>query len=203
MQKLEQTKGQCIKCQDIHPKQSMFQHLKKCTLTLSEPNSFIIKVVDAHAKFYWIYVAVPLNASLIELDGFLKDLWLECCGHLSAFNIEERQYEFSPFSRSESKVRTILYPGLKFSYQYDFGSTTTLDLEVVGIYSYQNSKKITLLSRNQEPVISCSECSKKAVFIDTEYYETYCLECSNELEDEEYLCPIVNSPRTGVCGYSG
>jgi len=29
------------------------------------------------------------NAALSDLDSFLRDIWLECCGHLSAFEIGE------------------------------------------------------------------------------------------------------------------
>ena len=49
----------------------------------------------------------------------------------------------------------------------------------------------------------CSSCGKKADYIDTETYEDfYCEDCA-EKQDEDYLLPIVNSPRMGVCAYCG
>jgi len=36
---------------------------------------------------------MPARATLTDLDGFLRDIWLECCGHLSAFDIGTVRYE--------------------------------------------------------------------------------------------------------------
>jgi len=101
------------------------------------------------------------NATLSDLDSFLRDIWLECCGHLSAFEIDETYYEnnvddnnFSLFRReakdmSKSKLKDELSVRLVFKHDYDFGSETTLKLEVVEKYSGIATKdKITLLARN-------------------------------------------------------
>lgn len=37
-------------------------------------------------------VAVPMTAPLRKLDHFLRHIWLECCGHLSAFDIGCNRY---------------------------------------------------------------------------------------------------------------
>lgn len=42
---------------------------------------------------YWLYLEMPARATLTDLDGFLRDIWLECCGHLSAFDIGTVRYE--------------------------------------------------------------------------------------------------------------
>ncbi|MCP4756792.1 MAG: hypothetical protein GY866_38510, partial [Proteobacteria bacterium] len=96
-------------------------------------------------------------------------------------------------------------------YQYDFGSTTELSVSKLDIYSGTSdiTEKINLLARNTEPLVPCDECEgRKATQI--------CCECqwdgggwlcdncapNHECGDEMFL-PVVNSPRTGVCGYVG
>ncbi|GIW34664.1 hypothetical protein [Meiothermus sp.] len=49
---------------------------------------FHIRVEDAYRPSpFWLDVEVRASASLRELDQFLRDIWLECCGHLSMFEI--------------------------------------------------------------------------------------------------------------------
>jgi len=41
-------------------------------------------------------VSVPANAPLRKLDKFLRHIWLECCGHMTAFEIGGDHYASSP-----------------------------------------------------------------------------------------------------------
>ena len=43
-----------------------------------------------------MHVAVPVTAPLSKLDDFLRHTWLECCGHLSAFEIGGKRYASKP-----------------------------------------------------------------------------------------------------------
>lgn len=115
---------------------------------------------------------------------------------------------------SQKDLSEILSPRMKFGYEYDFGSTTYLELRFIGIYNIKADKNILLLSRNEPLKIKCNICGKKpAVLICPNcVYEGngfLCQECSEkhaeicEDYDEEYLLPVVNSPRMGVCGYTG
>ena len=118
------------------------------------------------------------------------------------------------------KLSKVLSVGMKFSYEYDFGSTTTLKLKVVAEREGEprrGKKTVQILARNVPPVIPCDLCGKPATLIAGEgYYEeggvnAVCHECSEkppEDEDEYYggyeeMLPVVNSPRIGVCGYTG
>ena len=66
-----------------------------------------------------------------------------------------------------------------------------------------------LITRNAQPLIPCDECGvKPAVRICTECQWNekgwLCEACSQTHGcDEEMFLPAVNSPRTGVCGYTG
>ena len=109
------------------------------------------------------------------------------------------------------KVEDIFIPGVELIYQYDFGSTTELFIKAVDNYdgATDGNKKIQIITRNAQPIIPCDECGlKPAAQICTEcqWDDTgwLCEECAQTQEcDEEMFLPVVNSPRTGVCGYIG
>ncbi len=143
--------------------------------------------------------------------------WLECCGHLSVFEIGGIRYYvdaeiFDHWDKRaqnmQMRLDTVLHHGQTCSYEYDFGSTTELRIKVIAEREVPASGNlIRMLARNSSPIL-CDICGKPAT--------STCTPCSND--DEAYLCddcakhhqcepeklsPIVNSPRAGVCGYTG
>ena len=104
-----------------------------------------------------------------------------------------------------------LGPGRTFLHEYDFGSTTELKLRVLGEREEPlpaRTPAVTLLARNQPPEAVCDMCGEPATQICTEcIYEEGGLLCAahagNHACGEEMLLPLVNSPRAGVCGYTG
>ncbi len=69
-------------------------------------------------------------------------------------------------------------------------------------------KSIQVLARNEAPLISCEVCGKPATEVCAQcIYEGagwLCEACAEEHEcGEEMLLPVVNSPRVGMCGYTG
>jgi hypothetical protein len=152
---------------------------------------------------YWLYLAASENASFKDLDNFLRKIWLECCGHLSAFRTGKLEVG------KGQKLGHILTSGEKFFYEYDFGDTTELKLSVLGVSEAPIMKrKIQVLARNDAPPIPCSYCGKLATAICLEcLYDGkgwLCDDCGPDHEcNEEMRLPLVNSPRTGVCGYTG
>lgn len=222
MARTTSTKGRCYICKKELGKGAMKTHLLKCNnLGEGKTNYFMIKVEGFYDKDYWLYIQVKKSATLSDLDSFLRDIWLECCGHLSAFKIGDAHYEdniddsnFGLFRRevkdmSKTKLKDVLSIGRVFKHDYDFGSTTTLKLEVVAQYSGIATKdKVTLLARNNMQEYTCEKCGEKATYISmgSEWsdYTPLCEKCMEEYDDEEcYVMNITNSPRMGVCGYSG
>jgi hypothetical protein len=160
-----------------------------------------------------MHLGVPASATLEALDQFLRDTWLECCGHMSEFEIQGTRYMVEPMDVDDEsmdvKLGDVLSPKMTFLHAYDFGTTTHLKLKVVSQYeSDLPGKKIHVLARNEPPVIPCGVCGEPATQV--------CMECSYSKEGwlckkcaarhecgEEMSLPVVNSPRTGVCGYTG
>jgi hypothetical protein len=167
-------------------------------------------------EFYWLYIEAPASAELLDVDDFLRSIWLECCGHLSAFTIGQRQFTGSPDGELESDeagmdvpLGDVLRKGTKIRHEYDFGSTTELEMNVVAEREGEwRGDPIRLLARNIAPAINCGECGKPATFVCAECVYSdggwLCAKCGKKHEcGEDMLLPVANSPRTGVCGYCG
>lgn len=100
---------------------------------------FELLLYGAYNKDYWLIIQIKENATLDDLDRFIRDIWVECCGHLSVFEIDGVSYEREPDD--------------------DFGSTTEIMVKVLDHYSAQKqNEKVVILSRNNPPEFACSIC---------------------------------------------
>ena len=219
--------GCCKLCGEVFTGGKISGHLEKCRETLFEPGDeqsikmMHILVKSKYDPQYWLHIAICSDLELDSLDTFLRNVWLECCGHLSQFKINGKSYEdsapspgdlfFADEFQTQStyiELNKILNIGTKFDYIYDFGSSTELELEVLDIFPASTSKgKIILLAHNKKPEIPCSNCGKPATQLCQECQFNglpLCEKCAPKHGcDEDFMIPLVNSPRTGVCGYCG
>jgi len=198
-------KGKCFLCNKTFSKAGMTKHLKACIKESGETKLFHIMIEGLHDPEYWLHIEISADAILGDLDQFLRDIWLECCGHLSKFTINRESYSEEDMN---FQLNRVLKPGMEFYHIYDFGSSTELRLRVVSEREGKIGEEgVRILARNELPLITCG-CGKNAKWVCTEcIYEGegwLCDECAKEHEcGEEMLLPVVNSPRVGVCGYNG
>jgi hypothetical protein len=240
------SEGRCNLCGKSFSKQAMTRHLLACVRQpqpafpsnkkrIHTAPVFHLLVSGYYAPEYWLHMEAPADARLKDLDQFLRDIWLECCGHLSAFTIEKVRYtitgevwdlenrqglwdmidfDFIDLDDDEhcfnKSLSELIKPEMKFEYEYDFGSTTELTLKVVAEREGQiKGREIKVLSRNNLPIVACESCGEKeATQICTECQwggeGWLCATCAKQHRDHrEMFLPIVNSPRAGVCGYTG
>ncbi len=347
------TKGICEFCKSEIDKAKMTQHLKHCKQRAAvnaandadtgdearqKEKLFHILAEGRYNPQYWMHIEIPASESLFTLDRFLRDIWVECCGHLSAFEIGGTSYadepEDFPFGAFEAGIEVLgakeqedeekdkeekdkeeneededlspeelaeelgnfldeqpvellnMFPDellvelkkprsrddlvaflkeklaalpkrissitpenieeqrsiyfqkntlkflldmvedrsldatlekvlqvkQKFTYEYDFGSTTELNLKVISeregvALEGEDDDTVFVLARNVAPAILCKVCGKPARKVVSGYFNVeenaYCNRCANRSEDAEMMLPIVNSPRVGVCGYTG
>ena len=205
--------------------------------------------VRAPGRPHWMELGVRCDATLRELDRFLRAVWLECCGHLSHFTINGVEYSimapmpgenryFEPESEREESwrhmgksINAAIPPLITFHHEFDYGSTTELELEYVAVFGELvqlvsptqpwHGSKIVLLARNQSQQ-SCLCCGRPAYWKFAPQYDEY-EDYDDELyEDEGVLCeddldpitfceecapaegdfiPLANSPRAGVNCY--
>ena len=91
---LSNEKGKCFICKEEFGKIAMKNHLVKVhNKNNDNENKFLIKVEAFFNKDYWLYIQVHEDAVLKDIDIFLRNIWLECCGHLSMFEINDNFYE--------------------------------------------------------------------------------------------------------------
>jgi len=209
--------GTCELCGKRTSKAAMTRHLASCLPAhgggRGKPERLLhLQVQGAWAPMYWLHVEVGARRSLAELDGFLRDIWLECCGHMSAFEIGRARYSVAPddawlHERSmAARLGDVVGPGTTFRHEYDFGSTTELKLAVKGEREGRSTGgPVRLLARNEAPAWTCAVCGAPATLIDplANYDEDafYCAEHATEVSEEDLVLPVVNSPRMGVCAY--
>jgi hypothetical protein len=208
MSELKST-GVCVFCQQSFDKRGISRHLGthlKKLKPVEMKKSFHLRV---EAGLYFLNLLVDGDTELAELDGLLRSVWLECCGHMSQFSIGRWNEEL----RFSLKARRVFEKGTKIWYAYDFGSTTELDIRCISVHPVATKESIRILSRNEPLDIPCDSCMKKpAEQLCTVHGDGsdmfFCEACAEKhaktCEDAEYaMLSVVNSPRMGVCAYEG
>jgi hypothetical protein len=200
--------GTCQACGTRKNKAAMVAHLKTClSAGAGSKASTGIVLLRAQAPGFppfWLYIAAKSDTRLKDVDRFLRRIWLECCGHMSEFS--------GPSHRKISMNMTVgeatgLFAG-KLNYVYDFGSSTELQVSSSTILESPMKTSVQLAARNEAPTWLCNSCGKPATTVCAQcVYEGRGFCCaahasSHECGDE-MLLPVVNSPRMGVCGYTG
>ncbi len=225
--------GTCNICGQTYNKAAMTNHIKACLRTRTadqgarqKQKTYVLSVDGDWRPEYWMFLEVPAAATLANLDQFLRDIWLECCGHLSAFTIGNIRYELDtgmvdsmwkdffgpsmPTKNMSARLYSVLKPGSKFHHEYDFGTTTDLRLKVIQEGErFEQSKKIHILARNLPPDIPCYKCGKPATHVCSQciFEGAKAWLCAEHIVrhkcGEDMSLPVVNSPRVGMCGYTG
>ena len=113
--------------------------------------------------------------------------------------VEDRSMEVS--------LEHVLKVGQKFSYIYDYGSSTYINLRVIGEREgiiQEKKKPVQLLAQNTVPAFPCTVCGKPATTVAMGYFtdsianSVFCTECAKKQDEEGGMLPIINSPRVGV-----
>lgn len=229
--------GQCLLCQRDMSKSGASRHIKLCRrqnppAPAGGGQSLHIAVTDSFGGgAYWLQLEAPADAPLSALDKFLRAVWLDCCGHLSAFYIRNDEYishlpeddadsppsgmgftrqAMDSISIGQAAERGKFVANTRsnsFEYMYDFGTPTELALRIYEERWDDGNGEIRLLARNYAPEIRCPHCGAPAT-----RHSRYdggpapsaglCDDCAAKQPDGSLL-PIANSPRSGVCGYAG
>ena len=206
-----ESKGKCLYCRKLFSQKEMGKHLATHLAKMEKDNigeNAIYVHIEVEAFEMFLHLLVKGDAQMKTIDVFLRDIWLDCCGHMSAFGHKNFKVKMS------HKVEDVFQPRIKIYHDYDFGTTTRVFLKARKQYKLNLKEKIILLSRNEPLKIMCSSCEKEpAVDIcsvcwcekDAFFCETCSEKHAEECEDfDDYAqMPVVNSPRMGECGYEG
>lgn len=223
MARRKQNKGNCIFCNRELAKGGLTRHLKSCSKRQNEigvagqgkgqnQTIYHLQVQDLWDGDYWLHLEMNGRATLKDLDYYLRAIWLECCGHLSAFRSGSSGWSGTEIAMSR-RAEQVFEPGMALTHIYDFGTSSETQIKVADMRSGKPLSKhpIFLMARNNPLESECTQCGKPASWL--------CMECVYELDEAGTLCdehvkdhphddygepvPLVNSPRIGMCGYSG
>lgn len=226
----KQSRGACVYCGKEMTRGGLARHLRTCpqrqqAISAADARRgkgqtlYHLQVQDAWTGQHWLHLEMRGNATLDDLDTYLRAIWLECCGHLSAFEIGGVHYTqliddgmgFSDDQSMNVRVHRLFQPSMEIPYEYDFGTTSELLIKVVdqrqGKPTTENP--IDLMARNVFEPPPCAQCDQPAEFVcaeciwEDEEGAVLCAIHADEHEHDDMLLPIVNSPRTGMCGYDG
>lgn len=215
-----QSRGICSFCNREMSKGGLTRHLKSCperekasaaaNEKRQEETIYHLQVQDRWDSDYWLHLEMRGRAMMSDLDRYLRNIWLECCGHLSMFSPGGwGTPEISMSRRADGVFKS----HAELVHIYDFGTSSTTLVRVADARQGAplTNKPIYLMARNIPPELTCQECDRPATFL--------CVECIYEEDLSGALCaehvaghphvdygppyPVVNSPRVGLCGYEG
>jgi len=180
-------KVKCKVCGNEYTVRGITRHIKSCKAIQKDYSKgiykyYTLKINDFYRSSFFLYVSAVSHLTLGQLDQFLRDIWVECCDHLSCFDYNGKTYNIDDRSTfgidgENIQLKQLVKLGESLSYEYDYGSTTKLEIEVIDELSggFRDSL-IEIFARNELP----------------DYF----------IDNEEFPNPS-NSPRIGVCGYDG
>lgn len=216
-----QSRGTCTYCDGSYSKGGMIRHLRSCAerkaaidaagASARRAEALVhVRVQDRWNGAYWLDLELRGSATMIDLDRYLRAIWLECCGHLSRFSTGGWGSEEIPWAR---KASVVFRPGVELTHIYDFGTSSET------LVRFADSRKgapltrhpVALMARNLPPDERCTECGEPASLLcleclfEDDVWGTLCDLHAEDHPHEEYgePVPIVNSPRLGLCGYTG
>lgn len=224
MSSTNKTKGTCNFCGRKLTSGGLIRHLKSCdereeaVARANEQNKkapeqrlYHLQLKNEYSSDFWLHLEVNGNARLKQLDAYLRNIWLECCGHLSRFAIGNNVWE-EELSMNQ-KIYQLLDIDMELTHVYDYGSSTYTTIKTVDARWGKPLTRfpIFLMARNELPKVECDRCPKTArwLYDDFNSYEEQELLCNDHKEEvatdeyDERLLKLVNSPRFGVCGYTG
>ena len=207
-----QSEGKCMYCNLFFSQKEIRKHLENHLAEKEKTdggnNTQTYCHIEVEANEMFLHLLVKAGATIKTVDSFLRGIWLECCGHLSAFRLKNSEIKMS------SKVQDVFIPSAKIFHDYDFGTTTRILLKGMKHYQLDIKDKIVLLSRNEPLKLLCSVCKKEpATYLCSvccwKEDSFFCEKCSKKHQKvcadfEDYSCmSVVNSPRMGECDYTG
>jgi hypothetical protein len=217
----KQSRGQCAFCGYETTKGGMSKHLATCPqrqaqLVSAEQTNrkpellYHLRTQDAYDSHFWLDLEMRGSATLKDIDAYLRAIWLECCGHLSQFSIGG--WQGSELAKSR-RVDAVFGPEVELTHIYDFGTSSETKIKAVGQRKgvALSIRTMVLMARNVMPEATCIECGQPAsrlcmeCLIEEQTSGTLCVQHARSHPHEDYGEPIelVNSPRLGMCGYTG
>ncbi|MDE2785563.1 MAG: hypothetical protein OXL37_02780 [Chloroflexota bacterium] len=181
---------------------------------LAVPSRCTLEELDLYLRKTWLECCLHLSSFSIGRDNYF------CPEYFLSMYGEEDEGGNDPLAglaqiigllREDMELEMtvplgqVVHTGSRFRHEYDFGTTTELTLRVLGEPD-GGDDEIRLLARNDAPAFDCHRCGAPAAWVSPGADDWIAMTaglCDACAPTSEYRLPIVNSPRSGVCGYDG
>ena len=214
-------RGKCEYCGEELAKNAVTKHLAACdkrkaVIAAADQKKgasetlYHLRAENPYLKQFWLDLEVRGAATLKDLDHYLREIWLECCGHMSQFSVGGWGGQEIAKTR---RIEQVFNRDVELTHIYDFGTETETRIKVIGKREGQPTTKhpIALMLRNLTPATPCIDCGKAAThlcqecIIEDQVWGALCDEHVETHPHDEYgePSPLANSPRMGQCGYEG
>ncbi len=194
--------GPCYVCGRKYTKGYMKRHVLSEHYNEPGDQRCSLMLISDEYSSYWVLIDMPVTSTLLDLDRFLREIWLECCGHTSAF-MHYREHD----RIDKNKTLDEFSSGHIIQYEYDPKCPTRLFIAFVKkVYRPAQEEAVRVMGRNDPYRIICQLCRKREateVAISAGVHAYCCKKCAEEHAGEYSFLPVVNSPRTGICKYRG
>ena len=215
--------GSCALCGvDLGPTE-MTKHLAGCIEEYRydvgrdderQERGYHIAFQATRAPVFWVHLMARPDATLAQLDAFLRDLWMEDRSKQSRFVLGTKVFSSNPTTDVTPsnlqgdlsvELQEVLEDEIPFEYAYDFQQTTELEGRVIAKKSVlpdQAQTPVRMLARNNLPEIPC-QCGGAATLM--------CRRCAGGPEawlcasclaehpcEDEQIVEIENTPRALV-----
>jgi hypothetical protein len=208
--------GKCFICSEEFSVRSISRHVKSCINNIKGKEKALMIHIKGGGPFYIIVLGPLEGLKFKDLDIFLRDVWYECCGHMSRFDIgnEYSLMDIEEMDDDDEKIMKMPLRNIKnyvnVGYEYDFGSTSYAQIKLLDIVSInQKIKDFKVISYNNLPKIKCEKCEKYSEYLAIDYNnDEHLLLCKKHIkeiedndDDEDFaIFKLENNPRVGVCG---
>ena len=179
--------GTCYLCGEKFTQADLIKHIRKTHIMAGDGEAcLLLKVEGADNPDYWLLLDMPANCKLSVLDAFLRRIWLECCGHISAFRTRHE------YVISMNRQIGTFNANSKIQHDYAPIMTTTLSITVLGVSTRPKQRdKVRLLARNDSFVYTCNDCGQLASLtaetFDPDYRRIYmCEDCVSAMDPKSY-----------------
>ena len=186
--------GWCHLCGSVMRADHAKAHVETCVMQTVQKKYIVRDLDERYARSspvmiwvrseelcHWMMLVMQPTTNLRQLNQFLRDQWLVCCGHMSHFEIGKVQYSACvpgpgdppKFDNGlgepdeEHMVHTIeetVAAGQRFRHEFDYGDTTCLVLEHVAAlpFPYDCPPELIEPPRGQKDTLTTSSPSGPA-----------------------------------------
>ena len=113
-------------------------------------------------QHHWLETVIHVDTTLRQIDEFLRQVWMECCDHLSAFKFGElmagcdlldddirntaHRIDTEWLVTFDTQFIRALLPGCSATHEYDFGSTSETVITNNNLYVIDESRLIVVVA---------------------------------------------------------